>query len=155
MEARTMTRQALRWPSLGILLLGLVLGGGPSLAGSAKNQAQTKGRPCTGPAVALDPDRFACAARKTGRDPHEVPLPRAFTPDPHDDGGIDLADGVSLEGQLGRRDGPSGAGPSLDGIASKRTAIVPRTEEPGLGKSLMHGTSDGLGLGLNFDFESR
>jgi hypothetical protein len=150
-----MTPRCRLWPGLGVLLLGLVVGGGPSLAASAKTHAQAKSRPCSGPAVALDPDRFTCAPRKSARDPHEVPLPRSVIPDPQDDGGIDLADGVSLEGQLGSRDNASGSGRSLDGIASKRTAIVPRAEEPGLGKSLMHGASDGLGLGLNFDFETR
>lgn len=146
-----MTRS--RSPCFALALAFWLLAGPPVLAGEARAPGPAKARPCSGPAVDLDPDRFACAATRRP-DPRRLPLPRGVEARPQDGDGIDLAEGVSLEGRLGSRDAPAGAR-SLDGITTKRTAIVPRDQEPGLGKSLRHSTSDGIGLGLSFDFESR
>jgi hypothetical protein len=95
--------------------------------------------------------RPADAARL--RNGGEVPLPGKRPPPAEEDDGLELSDGVSLTGRLGPRDQENVGG--LDGVTTKRTAIVPRRIEEGAGTLLKHGTSDGLGLGLSFDFESR
>jgi hypothetical protein len=83
----------------------------------------------------------------------EVPLPRKVPAAPDDDNSLELSDGLSLTGRLGPRDQAGPGGP--DNVATKRTAIVPRGAEESPGNVLKHGASDGLSLGLSFDFETK
>ncbi|MFO1149046.1 MAG: hypothetical protein U1E62_11785 [Alsobacter sp.] len=103
--------------------------------------------------VPLRASRSPGAAGQERRPGGDVPLPRKAPLSPEDDDSIALTDGVSLTGRLGPRDQAGNGG--LDGVTNKRTAIVPRGAEESPGTVLKHGASDGVSLGLSFDFETK
>ena len=149
-----MTQQFLALAALILLLVGATPCGVVHARSGHRPPSKTP-QTCTGPAVDADPERFACAGRTRRRNPQDLPLPRGADKPPQDDSGIELADGVTLDGRLGPRELSSGPKDVLDSVTNKRTAIVPRGQEPGLGRMLMHGASDGVSLGLNFDVDFR